>query len=361
MRVGLALHYIRRDRITGVERYGLSLAGSLCRLAGDLQMEILATAAAAERLPKCSDALTTLPGDWRLAGEQFVLPLWERLRHLDLLHLPAFGGAVVRGKPFVLTLHDTVFWDAPEQLSTLGAWYYRPLVERALRSRRLRATIFVSSAARDAAIRRFPHLAGTAHVCYNAIPLAAATGPRRRSDRPDGPIRIFSVGTIEPRKNLPGMARAVRRLAECVRRPVKWQLAGRKGWAGAAEHEALEIPEAEWVGPVSDDRLIELYRAADVFLTLSHLEGFNIPLAEALSQGTPAVASALPVHEEVAGTAALFVNGGDPDAAAEAMRRLILDDELWEQRSADGWRRGRDFTDEALARRTLDVYRAAGR
>lgn len=360
MKVGLALHFVRRGKITGIERYGLAVAEGVARaMAPGMSYDVLASRTAAEMLPEATHTrarVTRLPGDWRLAGEQLVLPAWARAYALDLLHVPAFGGAVVKDRPFVLNVHDTVFWDTPASLSTLGRHYYKPLVERAIRHRALRATFYLSAQARDAVLKYFPHLAPTAHVTYCATPLPRGRGARRWRDRIDGPLRVLTVGTIEPRKNLPAMARAVERLCAIAGRPVRWQLVGRRGWATPEDDAALRIPQAEYLGGVDDARLVCLHAEADVYLSLSRLEGFNIPLLEAMGQGTPPVVSALPVHREVGGDGATLVDAEDADGVARAMHRLLVDEAAWDEASARAWERSAAFTVDAVARRVLEGY-----
>ena len=357
MKVGLALHFVRRGKITGIERYGLAVAEGVARgMPAGMAYEVLASRTAAAMLPPGRARLTTLPGDWRLAGEQVVLPLWARQRGLDLLHVPAFGGAMVRDRPFVLNVHDTVFWDTPDSLSTLGRHYYKPLVEQAIRHKALRATFYLSAQARDAVLRHFPQLAPTARVTYCATPLPRAAGARPWTAREDGPVCVLTVGTIEPRKNLPAMARAIERLAARVGRPVRWLLVGRRGWATPDDDAALRIPQAEYLGGVDDATLVRLHRSADLYLSLSRLEGFNIPLLEAMGQGTPPVVSALPVHREVGAGAATYVEAEDADAVAAAMARLLEHADDWDAASARAWARSAEFTVDAVARRVLEAY-----
>jgi glycosyltransferase involved in cell wall biosynthesis len=361
MNVGVALHYVRAGKITGVERLGLSLVSGLRELeTAGVQIHVLASATAAHQITVREGVMkTVLPGDWRLFGEQVVLPVWSALRRLDVLHIPAFAGALIQPVPFVLTIHDAVFWEMPSSLSTLGRIYYRPLIERAIKSRHLRATLYPSTASRDAVLKYFPSLARSAHVCPNAISLPRAAKPRRWHNRADGPLRVLTVGTIEPRKNLTGMVQAISQLATRTRQRVRWQLVGRKGWARSQEEAVLGHPSVEWLGAVDDDQLVDLYRQADLYLTLSHLEGFNIPVVEAMAQGTPVVASDLAVHREIAADGAEYVPANDASTAATAMHALLATPDRWDMRATAAWQRSAVFTQQALAARVLDVYRSA--
>ncbi|GAB7191084.1 glycosyltransferase family 1 protein [Kineococcus sp. NUM-3379] len=73
---------------------------------------------------------------------------------------------------------------------------------------------------------------------------------------------------------------------------------------------------------ISDGELMALYAGAHAFVYPSAVEGFGLPLLEAMAAGVPVVASDIPVFREVGGDAALFVPPGDPVALAGAVRRL---------------------------------------
>jgi len=359
--VGYALHYVRASKLTGIERFSLTCAAAMARAqAPDVRIHVLASASAAGLLPSTLSR-DTLPGDWRLAGEQIALPAWAAARRLDGVHVTAFGGSWVRSFPFALTVYDSVFWDQPGSLSFLGHHYYRRLIEGAMRSRQLRALVFISGAARDAVRRHFPAIKVPCTVVHASSGMERGPGPRPAPAPQEAGATVVSVGTIEPRKNLPGMAQSVTMARELIGRPVRWLHVGRRGWLGPAEHDVLASGVVEELGVVGDADLRELLLTADAFLSLSHLEGFNLPLAEALSLGTPAVVSDLPVHHEVAGDGALYADLEDPTAAATLLVRLLSDPTEWAGRSQAGWSHTAAIDPSAVALRLMDIYRAAFR
>lgn len=76
-------------------------------------------------------------------------------------------------------------------------------------------------------------------------------------------------------------------------------------------------------GYVSRDDARELLRHAELFALASEAEGFGLPLAEAISCGTPAVASDIPVLREAGGDAALYCRVSDPESLADGLRRAL--------------------------------------
>ena len=102
--------------------------------------------------------------------------------------------------------------------------------------------------------------------------------------------------------------------------------------------------------------LARLLRTATALVSTSTYEGFGLPPLEALAAGTPVIAVSAPSVEEVCGEAALLV-GNDRDTLADALGRLLVDDELAARLRAAGARRAASFTWANAASATLDAYR----
>ena len=104
-------------------------------------------------------------------------------------------------------------------------------------------------------------------------------------------------------------------------------IAGKAGWQTEPILERIKAsPFAERIhlpGYVSREESRELLRHAAAFVLASEAEGFGLPLAEAVSCGTPAVASDIPVLRESGGEAVLYSPVGDPDALAGALARTL--------------------------------------
>jgi glycosyltransferase involved in cell wall biosynthesis len=154
---------------------------------------------------------------------------------------------------------------------------------------------------------------------------------------PDGPRAggdyVLAVGTLEPRKNLARIARAV---------DGELRVVGARGWGG------VDPPaNVTWLGEVPDGELAALYRGARCLVYASLYEGFGIPVAEALACGCPVVTSAgSPMAELAEGDAAL-VDPTDVAAIRDGIARAVRP----APRRVAGW--------EQVAERTLAVYREA--
>src|ERR1700759_3534689 len=110
-----------------------------------------------------------------------------------------------------------------------------------------------------------------------------------------------------------------------------------------------------FVGGVPLERTVDFYRAADVFVYPSLNETFGLPILEAMACGCPVVTSDTSSMPEIAGGAAILAHPRDPDPMAAAMRTEL---EPGTDRLQDkGLRRAAQFTWQATAAATLDVYR----
>jgi glycosyltransferase involved in cell wall biosynthesis len=109
-------------------------------------------------------------------------------------------------------------------------------------------------------------------------------------------------------------------------------------------------------GPVSDDRLIELYNAADVLLFPSFHEGFGLPVLEAMACGLPVVTSETPALLEAGGGAALTAPADDTEALARAVRAVFEDPDLALRLRARGIKRAELFSWERTATAYAELY-----
>lgn len=111
------------------------------------------------------------------------------------------------------------------------------------------------------------------------------------------------------------------------------------------------------VGPVAEDDMPALYGAAAACVCPSLIEGFGLPVLEALACGVPTASSDHAALAEVAGDAALLFNPTDVDGLTAALARLLTDTALRQELRARGLARAQTFSWERTATATLALYR----
>jgi glycosyltransferase involved in cell wall biosynthesis len=252
--------------------------------------------------------------------------------------------------PSVVTVHDVAFVHAPDRFTRRGA---RVLTAGLERCRDADAVLVPSRSTRDdlVALDFDPDVIRV--VPWGVV--VGGVGPgdidrvRRAHALPDR--FVLFVGTIEPRKNLQRLARAVGRLAD----PIPLVVAGPIGWGDAPDLH----PSTRLLGFVPAEDLAALYAAATVFAYPSLEEGFGMPVAEAMAQGAPVVTGAGTATEEVAGGAAVLVDPNDVGAIAAGIERAIAESVELSER---GLRRAAELSWDATVDATVDAYRwVAGR
>ena len=122
--------------------------------------------------------------------------------------------------------------------------------------------------------------------------------------------------------------------------------------------DLLSSGRLRMLGYVPDDDLPALYGGADLFVYPSLLEGFGLPILEAMRCAAPVLTSTVSSLPEVAGDAALLVDPHDSEAIAEAMARLAGDAELRADLIQRGLQRAQEFSWARTSELTLRVYQS---
>lgn len=152
-------------------------------------------------------------------------------------------------------------------------------------------------------------------------------GARTRSLHAGGSSYLLHLGTLEPRKGIRDLVEAYRMLRLKLPAAPDLVVAGGAGWGVAPIVAAIEAsPVRDHIhltGYLRRDEVRDLLRHAEVFVLASEAEGFGLPLAEAISCGTPSVASDIPPLREAGGNAALFTPPGDPEALAATIEQAL--------------------------------------
>src|SRR5262249_16240152 len=151
-------------------------------------------------------------------------------------------------------------------------------------------------------------------------------------------------------------------LAPSLREQFDLVVAGSQGWLNDSVRDTVQKlglgDSVRFPGYIEQEDVAAVYSLATVFAYPSLLEGFGLPVLEAMACGAPVLTSNIPSLPEVAGDAAVLVPPTDVDAMAEGLGRLLEEDALRRDLSARGLARAAQFSWERCARETLAVYQA---
>ena len=296
--------------------------------------------------------------------ERWALGLEIARLNLELLHSPDFIPPGFGYDRSVITVHDLSFLYYPRFLNAESRRYYNEQIDWAVqRTDHILADSYATRSDLISLLQVPPdkitvvHLA--ANPCFSPVPDGEARQVVHQYALQPG--FILFVGTLEPRKNIPGLLHAYRMLLDSRVTAQPLVLVGDKGWLYEeilAAVEALGLSDqVRFLDRVPSAHLPALYSAADVLAMPSFYEGFGLPALEAMACGTPVIVADRASLPEVVGEAGELVDPDDPGAIAGALTRVLTEEPLRVEMGKLGLERAATFSWDRVARETLKVYR----
>lgn len=302
-----------------------------------------------------------------------LLPLRLATFRPDIVHATSHIGPLWGPGKLVITVHDLIFMHRPADYNPLWLAVTRATLPRVL----ARASAIIADSHTTAGdITHFLNVpARKLHVVYPGIdPVPPASsrdevlpGILSKPSLRRGERYIICIGPWVRRKNLTVVLRAFE-LVACEEQDLHLLITGTgaAGMKGASPEElASRLPgpvrkRVHCMGFIPRQELYSLLSGAALLAYPSRIEGFGLPPLEAMSMGVPVVTSEAPVLLEIAGGAALFAPVDDPQAWAQAFRRVLREPELARQLRQLGLARSNLFSWERCTKETVSVYRQLG-
>ncbi len=262
----------------------------------------------------------------------------------------------------VVTIHDLIFMRHPEYYHWLDTKIYTLKFRQAIRE--ADRIVAISECTRRDIIE-------LGHVDEHRISLIyQSCSPRFHADATPDTLRdvqqryqlpqryVLSVGSIEQRKNILLVVKALHRLPADLHlvavgksTPYARRVLSEAAAAGLA-------PRVHFLHGVPDNHLPALCQLADAFVYPSRYEGFGIPIIEAIGMRLPVVACTGSCLEEAGGPDSLYVDPDDDEAMAHAIGQVLRGAEGRERRTELSLQYIRRFENTNAAKQYAELYQS---
>ena len=364
MRIGIDARLVYYSQ-AGIGQYILHLAEGLARIDRENEYVLLQSRKDDTTIleqPNFRRVSLWTPSHHRL--ERYSLNVELMRLGLDVLHSPDFIPPHRPACKSVITVQDLAFLLYPHFQTKESARYYGHIDDA------VRWTDHIIAVSESTKRDTVDHLGvpedkitvvhEAANPIFQPVSQVEAREQVRNRHGIDGRFILF-VSTIEPRKNVPTLMRALWQLVECYKEDVHLVLAGGKGWlyedAFAAVDELNLDSRVHFVGRVSSEDLLYLYNSAELLAHPAFYEGFGLPPLEAMACGLPVIVSNVSSLPEVVGDAGLLIDPHDVDELTVGMWRVLTDEELRQEMIEKGLRQAARFSWDRAASETLGIYR----
>jgi len=355
------------DDKSGTGTYVRELIASLGRLPiAETGEKIEVIPACYKRLPKerYGQSLSRFLNSFRMVWwAQVALPRMCKRERADVLHCPAFVCPLWVPCPVVLMVFDLTHERYPETMDALWRNYLRLFFKPSIR----KASRIVTTS--DFSAREieqyYPVTRGKVTVTYMGA--SAVYGPERDPGSTKRALERYGVtqpyflyvGSLNPRKNIPGLVAGFEEFKRKSGLPHRLVLAGGKGWRLGDLEKALAPHVASGDAVVTGyvEPMPAFYHGAEALLMPSLYEGFGLPIVEAMACGCPVITSNCSSMPEVAGDAGLLADPNQPHEIAAAMRRVATDAQFRRAMVERGFRQAVQFSFDRMGAQTAQVYR----
>lgn len=270
-------------------------------------------------------------------------------------------GLAKAGIPSVVTIHDLIFVRHPQ--------FYKP-VDRAIYNFKFKKAclladkvVAVSEMTKKDIIQIYGIPEEKIEVVYQGCNASFAQPVKQdklyevkhKYRLPE--VFILNVGSIEPRKNLLLIVKALKQMGKDI--PLV-AIGKRTPYADVVEQYVRENNMEGQVTLLSNipfEDLPAFYRLASLFVYPSFFEGFGIPILEALNSGTPVIAATGSCLEEAGGPDSVYVNPNDANDLSEKINLILTTSAQAEHMREAGREYAGRFQSEVIAGDLMEIYR----
>jgi len=301
------------------------------------------------------------PGWWRSYG---ISKNVNKL-HLDIYHglsneIPLNSNLMKAKK--IVTVHDLIFMRYPEFYNSADRKMYTLKTKKSCAL--ADAIVAVSHQTKNDLIELLNVPEEKIHVVYqtcdeNFFNQKEYTTSEHSPEKYLPENYILYVGTIEQRKNLSALVRAIHELDKSMQ--VTLVVVGKETSYAKEVNSYVERYGLEkrviFMKSVNNSLMPLIYKKAKAFVYPSLYEGFGIPIIEALASNVPVITTRGGCFTESAGPGSVFVDPENADELAEAISYVLTDENKREQMISDGYAYAQQFRPEICADNMFNLYK----
>jgi glycosyltransferase involved in cell wall biosynthesis len=269
----------------------------------------------------------------------------------DLAHITAMHYEPIEARKYCATIHDLIVFSHPEFFSLINKFLFKKYIYQTLK---LENFICVSTTTANQLINKFSisHkkieviYEGSSNVFYNEVDYNVLK--KFGIDKP----YIFFCSTIEPRKNLELLISAF--IKGGLNKKYNLVIVGKLGWDYKKLHQIFQRTQGLiYLGYVNDEDLRKLFSLSSVYVNPSFIEGFGLPIIEALKCGAKVICSDIEIFNEVGKN---YVQYFDPYNVDDLINKLkqILNSDIYLEIPNKNYFNQYDWKHTAL--KTLEYY-----
>ena len=286
----------------------------------------------------------------------------------SLYFFPNYVGEPLIRSPYVPVIFDFGFLRYPRTLGEKDHLYLKRYVPRTLK--RASHVVVISDCVKKELHKAYEFPLEKITVVHPAVDHASFRPGLPFEERASALARygldrgyIFSLSTLEPRKNFSRLIEAYSLLPDSLRKQRPLVVAGGQGWKNqdifaTIRRLGLEA-RIKFLGYISEADRAPLMQEASLFVLPSLYEGFGMPVLEAMACGTPVVTSARGALPEVGGEAVVYADPLDVESISRGIRSVLENPDLSARLSAAGISRAATFQWSASARVLADIFKKA--
>lgn len=301
-----------------------------------------------------TDILTTGPRPLSLKNFGWLPYQLQKSKHQHkVFFIPGFNPVLYSPMPFVFTICDLIHLDYPGKYGEIKKAYYNYYIK--MRARRAFKIITISEYSKQV-IQEWTNLPNE-NIVNVSCGVSQTLSPLGKHYDPGFPY-LLHVSNTSAHKNVVRLLRAF--AAAKIDSGIKFILTGKPTTELNSIIQSHHLSKRViFSGPLTEAELAEHYRGALAVTLPSLIEGFGLPVVEAMACGTPTLTSNLSSLPEVAGDAAVLINPYEIESIAHGIEKIVEDNDLRKMLITKGFEQIKLFTWDKTATAVQHVLNEA--